>query len=434
MEGIMKKNCSYSTTRGNRTVIGKKREKLMTLSAVGFDSPGLVSKIAERIRDLDGNILDIEETCRRSLFSIFLIVDFSASPHPVEKIRNSLVLLEAETGLKIMVTGQDDEEADRLPRKENHLITILGLDRPGIMAAVSRFFYQRNINIERCRMIARGDFFSVEMVIDSSRLALGSHANRKEAIDEMAGALRNLCQEMDQSVVIQSGDIFRKLKKLVVFDVESSLLQEDSLREFLERVRGKLGEISDHMRPAGQGENQLQTLLQNARRVQGIPIHEFEAFSDILQLNPGSFELIRILKSMGFKIALLSSGFNFLIKKILEEAGVDYAFSNSLQVDENGMITGKLADPVITSDTKQEILEFIMKVEGIGPDQVIAVGDGSAGSHFIENAGLSIAFKPQETGVRADGVLSTGHITNILYCLGIPKGELERHLKVGSPE
>jgi len=415
-------------------VINKKREKLMTLSAVGFDSPGLVSRIAAKICDLKGNILDIEETCRRNLFSIFLIVDFTASRHSIEKIRDSLIELEMETGLKIMVTGHDEEKEGHPPRKENHLITILGLDRPGIMAAVSQFFYQSNINIERCRMIARGDFFSVEMVVDSSRMDVGSHASRREAIDEMAGALRNLCQDMDQSVVIQSEDIFRKLKKLVVFDVESSLLQEQSLRDFLERVRGKLGEISNQMGPVGKGEDQLQTLLQNAKNMQGLPIHEFEAFSHILQLNPGSFELIRILKSMGFKIALLSSGFNFLLKKILEEAGVDYAFSNSLEVDENEMITGKLAEPVITSDTKQEILEFIMKVENIGPDQVIAVGDGSVGSHFIENAGLSIAFKPQETGVRADGVLSTGQITNVLYCLGIPKGELERYVKVDSSE
>ncbi len=414
-------------------MINRKREKLMTLSAVGFDSPGLVSRIAKEICDLNGNILDIEETCRRNLFSIFLIVDFSASCHSTEKIRDSLMDLEVETGLKIMVTGQEEEEAGHSPGKENHLITILGLDRPGIMAAVSQFFYQRNINIERCRMIARGDFFSVEMVIDSGGMDTGSHASRKQAIDEMGRALRKLCQRMDQSVVIQSEDIFRKLKKLVVFDVESSLLQEQSLREFLERVRGKVGGISNHMAPLEQGEDHLQALVQNAKSMRGVSLHEFETFSDILQLNPGSFELIRILKSMGFKIALLSSGFNFLIKKILEEAGVDYAFSNSLEVDENEILTGKLAEPVITSDTKQEILEFIMKVENIGPDQVIAVGDGSVGSHFIENAGLSIAFKPQGTGVRADGVLSTGQITNILYCLGIPKGELERYVQVDSP-
>ena len=131
---------------------------------------------------------------------------------------------------------------------------------------------------------------------------------------------------------------------------------------------------------------------------------------------------------MGFKIALLSSGFNFFIKKILEEAGVDYAFSNTLKVDDNGFTTGELEEPIITSDTKDEILDFIMNLENINRDQVIAVGDGSIGSHFIENVGLSIAFKPEGTSIQTDGILSGDQILNILYCLGIPETELEKYV------
>ena len=82
--------------------------------------------------------------------------------------------------------------------------------------------------------------------------------------------------------------------------------------------------------------------------------------------------------------------------KIFETAGIDYAFSNSLKVDQQGIITGELEDPVINSHTKDDILKFIMNVENIGPDQVIAVGDGSTRSHFIKNVGLSIAFNPDE--------------------------------------
>jgi len=149
-------------------------------------------------------------------------------------------------------------------------------------------------------------------------------------------------------------------------------------------------------------------------------------------LNPGALELIAILKTMGFKIALLSSGFSFLMKRVFEEAGVDYAFSNSFKADEKGLITGELQEPVITNETKSEILDFIMSVENLKPDQVIAVGDGSTRSHFIKNVGLSIAFKPEDTSVATDGILSTDRISHILYCLGIPKAELDKHLK-GNP-
>lgn len=400
---------------------------LITLSAFGFDSPGLVSKITTRIFDLGGNILDVEESCRRNLFSIFLIIDFSHSQYSRRDIENRLNGLETETGLKIMVTEYDGEQTHCLPGKENHLVTVLGPDRPGIMAKVSTFFHERMINIERARMIARGDFFSMEMVVDTSRMPVKSGTSREKAIEEMAADLREVCRELGQGVVIQSQDIYRKVKKLVVFDVESTLVQEQSLRVFLEGIREKQGEIPGGVHFVDGEEDQFQALVENARSMKGIPIQEIESFTNVLQLNPGSFELIRILKSMGFKIALLSSGFNFFIKDILEEAGVDYAFSNSLKIDENGVITGELGEPVITNDTKEELLEFIMKMEGIERDQVIAVGDGSSRSHFIRGAGLSIAFKPPTADITADGVISTGHITNVLYCLGIPKAELEKY-------
>jgi phosphoserine phosphatase len=108
---------------------------------------------------------------------------------------------------------------------------------------------------------------------------------------------------------------------------------------------------------------------------------------------------------------------------------VDYAFSNSLRTDDRGIITGELQEPVITSASKSDILEFIMNVENIQPEQVIAVGDGSTGTHFIRNVGLSIAFKPDEKSIETDGILSSDHIINILYCLGIPRTELDKHLK-----
>jgi len=125
----------------------------------------------------------------------------------------------------------------------------------------------------------------------------------------------------------------------------------------------------------------------------------------------------------------LHNGFKFFVKRIFEEAGVDYAFSNALEVDENNVITGELEEPIITSGSKDELLEFIMKAENISRDQMIGVGDGSTRSHFIKSAGLSIAFKPDETNIETDGIISSGQITNVLYCLGITKAELDKHLQ-----
>ena len=403
--------------------------KIISLSAIGLDSPGLVSKITTKVFELNGNIIDVEEICRRGLFSIFLIIDFSGSDLSMEKITDALSRLGEETGLKVVLGIYQEDQIAYSGEKENHVVTVLGEDKPGIIAAVSTFFHQRHINIESCKMIARGKFFSMEMAINTSRMRVDPPMSHREAIEKMKLALKELCSTLSQSVVIQSENVFNRGKKLIVFDVESSLLQESSLEDFLKRIEGRVKTGEGEPEIKNGGEDRMQALVENARILRGIPVADLEKFSEKLQLNPGALELIGILKTMGFKIALLSSGFSFLMKRIFEEAGVDYAFSNSLKADEKGLITGELQEPVITNESKSEILDFIMSVENLKPEQVIAVGDGSTRSHFIRNVGLSIAFKPEDTSVATDGILSTDRISHILYCLGIPKAELDKHLK-----
>ena len=387
--------------------------KIISLSATGLDSPGLVSKITTKIFEMNGNILDVEENCRRGLFSIFLIIDFSSSGQSHFQITDTLKSLENVTGLKVILEIYDKEELTDLSPKKHHIVT---------------FFHKYNINIENCTTISRGNFFSMEMLIDTNKMIFEPSMPSKDAIERMKGKLKDLCKEMNQSVVIQSEDIYKRLKKLVVFDVESTLIQDSSLKDFLEKIKGKVKSMDGGIEFKAYDKDEMQALVENAKMLKGFPARDFEAFGEILQLNPGTVDLLRILKSMGFKIALLSSGFSFFVRRIFEEAGVDYAFSNTLKVDENGIATGELEEPVITNETKEEMLEFIMRSENISREQVIAVGDGSVGSHFIENAGLSIAFKPDETSINTDGIFSSGQIINMLYCLGIPKTELDKYL------
>jgi len=267
----------------------------------------------------------------------------------------------------------------------------------------------------------------MEMFIDTREISSDSRQEHFAAIETMKKELKLLCADIDQSVVIQSENIYKRIKKLVVFDVESSLVQHRSLERFIDRIRDRVITKPDMPDTETGEKDQMQALINNAKFLKGLSAGDFEKLSEILQLNPGTIELIKILKSMGFKIALISSGFNFLVKKIFEAAGVDYAFANSLELDENGITTGRIDEPVITNDTKKDILEFIMSNENIKSDQVIAVGDGSQSSHFIENVGLSIAIKPEASHTKSDGVISSDKVLNVLYCLGISKEELKKY-------
>ena len=402
--------------------------KMISFSAIGLDSPGLVADITSRIFALKGNVVDVEENCRRGIFSIFLIVDFSAAAPSIEDIMTSLKQIASSTGLKVIVHPYQDDCIQLPAENEYHLITIIGIDQPGIIAGVSRLFQSFNVNIVKCRMIARGKFFSMEMMVDTGQIHAGLARTHGDAIEKMKRKLKSLCEGMHLSLVFQSENIFRRRKKMVVFDVESSLVQQESLEDFVAAVTRKMGQKDHVHHPRPAESEKMQTIVENAGRLKGLSIDILKSFTDILQLNAGALELIRVLKSMGFKIALLSSGFNFFMKKIFESAGVDYAFSNTLELDENGITTGRLEEPVVTDSSKNEILEFIMSTENIEREQIIAVGDGSQSSHFIENVGLSIAFKPEKMSIQTDGVISTDKIFNVLYCLGIPQSELEHYL------
>jgi len=401
---------------------------ILSLSAIGLDSPGLVSKITTMVFELGGNIIDVEESCRRGLFSIFLVIDFSLSLHGIDTVSKALLSVGENTGLKVIVDIYDKEPVSYVSKKESHIVTLLGKDRPGLIASVSSLFYKFKVNIEHCTMIARGEFFSMEMGIDTGHILTAPERSHIEAVENMKAELKGLCRDLNQSIVIQSEDAYVRRKKLVIFDVESCLIQEPSLKTFLEKVKGEVRPAVG-MKAWENGEaTHLQELIENAQRLKGIPILALERFSDILELTPGTIELIQILKSMGFKIGLLSSGFSFLTKKMFAAVGVDYAFSNTLKSDELGIITGELENPIITAETKNEILEFIMNLEAIDPNEVIAVGDGSTQSHFIKNVGLSIAVRPHSNKMDTDGILSGDQILNILYCLGIPKTEIAKYI------
>ncbi len=406
-------------------------DKKITLSAIGLDAPGLVWKITERILDLGGNIIDVEEHCRRGLFAVYLEIDFSNSSHSLDHILQKLRALENDTGLKIILKQIPSKRTSDEVGRGRYIITVLGIDRPGIMAEISKLLAKRNVNIEHCRMIAQGKFFSMQMVVDAS--AISPPHTTPDPIEEMKDSLKEICQRLGQSVVIQDEAAHKKMKKLIVFDVESALIEEASISRMLYALDRLLRARGAEPAPLPNERPKVEALIQNINKLKGISYAEMQELAENLALNPGARELLGILKTMGFKIALLSSGLEVVLKKLFEGIDVDYAFANTLKVAPDGTITGELEEPIITDDSKAQILEFIMNMEHAQPDQVIAVGDGSPRSGFIRTAGLSIAYRPREESVTTDGVLKTDQISHVLYCLGIPLVELTKYVEREGP-
>ena len=169
------------------------QSRMISFSAIGLYIPGIVARITGKIFEMNGNIVDVEENCRRGMFSIFLVVDFTNSPMDTDQIFSALKDIENRTDLKVILNQYDEKAVTLSARSENHLVTIIGIDRPGIIAKVSRFFHSKNIMIEKCRMIARGRFFSMEMVIDTLTMEMPASLERPESLAAMKKDLKLLC-------------------------------------------------------------------------------------------------------------------------------------------------------------------------------------------------------------------------------------------------
>ncbi|MHA1733511.1 MAG: phosphoserine phosphatase SerB [Promethearchaeota archaeon] len=398
------------------------RRQLAAVTAFGKDAPGLVAEVTGTIARCGGNIIDIEQSCRRGIFTIFLVVDLEGGSVDFENLKRELNDLGKSTGLSVSVDilRQGRRKAD----VERILVTSLGKDRKGILAQVSRFYKEMGVNIESTKMIARGEFFSMEMVLDISELRGDFEAFRH--------GLQKVHSVVGLSVVIQKEDVYHKVKKLIVFDVEGTLLSD----KYVDAVAGALNLGSESSKISErESDGQLsfeEALKARAALLRGMKLADVERIVENLTLTPGTIELIETLKEMGFKIALISSGFNLLTKRIFEKTkgGVDYAFANELVVDDDGTLTGEVQEPVIDEAKKTELLEFIADVENLSKDEIIAIGDGEHDQIFLKQSGLSIAFRPEvaETLV-TDGVVTTESILNLLYCFGLPESEIKKRME-----
>jgi phosphoserine phosphatase len=393
--------------------------KLVTVSAIGQDKPGLVSKLTNVIADVNANIVDVEETVLRGLFAMFMIVDIGLATVSANELKKRLIKRGAEVGLQ--VTLEPYLEGRRKSEKDLALITILGKDRPGIVAKTSTLLGNYNINIEKIRMVARGEIIAMEMLVDLSDL--------KSPLEEARMELQNLCENMCAGVILQKENVYQKSKKLVVFDMDSTLVDEETIDE-IAKAAGVGEQVKEITKRAMDGKiDFVEAVRERVKLLTGLKVEHLEEIAENMHLTPGAEELIRSLKSMGYKIALISGGFTYFTDRLKEKLGLDYAFGNKLII-KNGALTGEVEEPIIDGQKKADIIQWISEIEGISKDEIVAVGDGANDRFMLSNAGLSIAFNAKKVLKQvADGVIDQKNLLSILFALGLPEKELKKYIK-----
>lgn len=393
------------------------REDFYVISVIGEDQVGLVSEVTQLLFKRGLNIVDIEQTVIHSQFTMVLLVQPIQPQFQVIQLRNNLHQLAKRRKMNITLTPLHEFKGLRLAEaKKPYVLTIVGSDRPGVVAAVSSTLAKHHCNIERIKMIARGEFLGMEMWIDLR------DANLSFLRDDFSDVARRTGMD----IIVQPESIFKKRKKVIVFDMDSTIVDGEIIDEMakLAGVGEKVAAITE--RGMRGRIDYAQSLQARVSFLKGLSIKSLSPLARTLKLTKGSEELILALKEMGFKIGLISGGFSYFTDILKRRLGFDYAFGNELEI-KNGRLTGGIKGRIIDAHRKARIMDEICRKEGITRDEVVAVGDGSNDRIMVANAGLGIAFNAKEILKKvAEGALTRHHLRGVLYCLGITDLDLRK--------
>ena len=397
-----------------------KEEDFYVISVIGEDRVGIVSRVTQFLFKKGFNIIDIEQTVIHSQFTMVILLQPFRVRFQLSRLRTGLSRLANELRMNITVTPLHEFKGLRLAEtKKPYVLTILGADRPGVVAAFSHALAKHRCNIDRIKMIARGELLAMEIWID-----LRGAIFRLLRMD-----LTTVAKKVGMDIIAQPEHLFKRRKKVVVFDMDSTIVDGEIIDEMakLAGVEEKVGALT--AKGMGGKTDFVQSLRTRVSLLKGLRIKSLESIAQTFKLTKGSEELTAALKEMGFKVALISGGFTYFTDILKKRLGFDYAFGNELGT-KRGRLTGRIKGRIIDAKRKAEIMDEICRKEGITRDEVVAVGDGSNDRIMLANAGLGIAFNAKEILKKvADGAITRDHMKGVLYCLGISDLDLRKKMQ-----
>ena len=396
------------------------KEEQILVGITGQDRPGLTASFMDILAHHDANILDIGQADIHSTLSLGIL--FRISEQQSGQVMKELLFKATELGVNISFTPIDDEEYESWVEqqgKNRYILTIIG----------------RHLNarqISTAAVVIKDQGLNIDSIVRLTGRQSIKHPERNVRaciefslrgtpidINDMRSQLMQLSSEMEFDFSLQRDNMFRRMRRLICFDMDSTRIQTECIDELAMRagVGDKVKEITER---AMRGEIDFkESFKERVALLKGLDVSVMQDIAEKLPITEGVDRLMAVLKRYGYKIAILSGGFTFFGEYLQRKYGIDYMYANELEIDDNGKLTGNYVGEIVDGHRKAELLKLIAQVEKVNLAQTIAVGDGANDLPMISEAGLGIAFhaKPR-VQANAKQSINTIGLDGVLYFLG----------------
>lgn len=401
--------------------------EIIQVNISGDDKPGLTTALTDILANYDAYILDIGQANIHK--SLTLGILFRTTKDKSGFIMKDLLFKASELGVHIRFTPVDEEAYNAWVSrqgKNRFIITLLGRSVTARhIADVTAVVFKHGLNIDAIRRLTGRPALDEDTAAARSCIEISVRGvldkNQKA---ELQNDLMSLPED-GIDISFQSDDIYRRSRRLICFDMDSTLVHTECIDELAERA-GVGDQVKAITESAMRGEiDFIESFTRRVGLLKGLDASVMDDIARNLPYNEGLERMMKILKMVGYKTAILSGGFTYFAKYLQQRFGFDYVYANELEV-EDGKLTGRFLGDVVDGRRKAELLKLLCQVEGINLAQAVAVGDGANDLPMLSLAGLGIAYhaKPKVRANAQQNITSIG-LDGILYFLGLKDSQIE---------
>ena len=411
-------------------------KEILLISLSGTDKPGVTVAVSEILSKYQANILDIGQAVIHDHLNIGILVEIPAT-HEHSPVLKDILFCAHKLDMKVKFEPISEANYSHWVEqqgKKRHIVTLLARQITAAqLAAVATVITRHCLNIDSIkRLSGRIPLSALSPQPNQSkeiRQPDNKPATSKESVEfsvrgkpddpaRLKADFMELSTSLDADIAFQEDNIFRRNRRLVCFDMDSTLIEAEVIDE-LAKEAGVGQQVAAITEAAMRGEMDFKkSFTERMRLLSGLDEKELSTIADRLSLTEGAEKLIRTLKKLGYKTAILSGGFDYFGHYLQRRLGIDYVFANHLDI-ENGKLTGKVVTPIVDGARKAELLKELADKEEISLEQVIAVGDGANDLPMLSTAGFGIAFRAKPlVKASAEHSIQLG-LDAILYLIGL---------------